>query len=341
MNNLVSPWNIDWLTILIIACHFVKKAIFILFYSTRMLQKIQICKIVKRISCGVTNLIYIKDNNVLFMMLQNARIMLVALLTSAAASVILTVQPLATLAQEDGDLCGEDIIGDLELTSDMTCEGDGLRVEGSDLLIHLNGFTIRGPGSDSNTTGILVEEAREVRIRGPGMVTGFGTGVAYVDASGGAMRDIYVRDNDIGVLLDATTDTHVKQDHVSDNRIGVINRESNNTEVENIIMGRNNEGIRLEKSSSVDLDFIILMDGGTGIYLDEQSLDNEVFYNVMFRNEGTDVTFANPGEGRLENSFGNNECIQSVPAEICTGRIEEDASQTQTQPEAGNSTSPS
>jgi hypothetical protein len=224
----------------------------------------------------------------------------------------------------------------------MTCEGDGLRVEGSDLLIHLNGFTIRGPGSDSNTTGILVEEAREVRIRGPGMVTGFGTGVAYVDASGGAMRDIYVRDNDIGVLLDATTDTHVKQDHVSDNRIGVINRESNNTEVENIIMGRNNEGIRLEKSSSVDLDFIILMDGGTGIYLDEQSLDNEVFYNVMFRNEGTDVTFANPGEGRLENSFGNNECIQSVPAEICTGRIEEeDASQTQTQPEAGNSTSPS
>jgi hypothetical protein len=274
------------------------------------------------------------------MMLQNARIMLVALLTSAAASVILTVQPLATLAQEDGDLCGEDIIGDLELTSDMTCEGDGLRVEGSDLLIHLNGFTIRGPGSDSNTTGILVEEASEVRIRGPGMVTGFGTGVAYVDASGGAMRDIYVRDNDIGVLLDATTDTHVKQDHVSDNRIGVINRESNNTEVENIIMGRNNEGIRLEKSSSVDLDFIILMDSGTGIYLDEQSLDNEVFYNVMFRNEGTDVTFANPGEGRLENSFGNNECIQSVPAEICTGRIE-GASQNQTQPEAGNSTSPS
>jgi hypothetical protein len=274
------------------------------------------------------------------MMQQNASIMIVALLTSAAASVILTVQPLATLAQEDGDLCGEAIIGDLELTSDVTCEGDGIRVEGSDLTIYLNGFTIRGPGPDSNTTGILVEEASEVRIRGPGMVTGFGTGVAYMDASGGAMRDVYVRDNDIGVLLDATTDTHVKQDHVSDNRIGVFNRASNNTEVENVIMGGNNEGIRLEKSFSVDLDFIILMDSRTGIYLDEQSLDNEVFYNVMFRNEGIDVTFANPGEGGLENTFGNNECIQSVPAEICTGRIE-GANQNQTQPEAGNSTSPS
>jgi nitrous oxidase accessory protein NosD len=276
------------------------------------------------------------------MMQQNASIMIVALLTSAAASVILTVQPLATLAQEDGDLCGEAIIGDLELTSDVTCEGDGIRVEGSDLTIHLNGFTIRGPGSDSNTTGIFVEEASEVRIRGPGMVTGFGTGVAYMDASGGVMRDVYVRDNDIGVLLDATTDTHVKQNHVSDNRIiGVFNRASNNTEIENVIMGGNNEGIRLEKSVSVDLDFNILMDSRTGIYLDEQSLDNEVFYNVMFRNEGIDVTFANPGEGGLENIFGNNECIQSVPAEICTGRIEEAASQNQTQPEASNSTSPS
>jgi hypothetical protein len=274
------------------------------------------------------------------MMQQNASIMIVALLTSAAASVILTVQPLDTLAQEGGDLCGEAIIGDLELTSDVTCEGDGIRVEGSDLTIYLNGFTIRGPGPDSNTTGILVEEASEVRIRGPGMVTGFGTGVAYMDASGGAMRDVYVRDNDIGVLLDATTDTHVKQDHVSDNRIGVFNRASNNTEVENVIMGGNNEGIRLEKSFSVDLDFIILMDSRTGIYLDEQSLDNEVFYNVVFRNEGIDVTFANPGEGGLENTFGNNECIQSVPAEICTGRIE-GANQNQTQPEAGNSTSPS
>ena len=274
------------------------------------------------------------------MMQQNASIMIVvALLTSAAASVILTVhQPLATLAQEGEDLCGEAITGNLELTSDMTCEGDGIIVEGSDLTIHLNGFTIRGPGSDSNTTGILVEEASEVRIRGPGMVTGFGTGVAYTDASGGAMRDTYVRGNDIGVLLDDTTDTHVKQDHVSDSRIGVLNRASNNTEVENVIMSRNDEGIRLEKSLSVDLDFIILMDSQTGIYLDEDSIDNEVFYNIMFRNEEIDVTFANPGEGGLKNTFGNNDCVRSIPAEICTGSIES-TSQNQTQPEAGNSAS--
>ena len=272
---------------------------------------------------------------------RNGSLMIIAVLISAAASsAILTVQPLASLAQEEGDLCGVTITGDLEVTSDMTCQGDGITVVGNDLTIFMNGHTIRGPGSDTNTTGILVDEGVTVRIRGPGVVTGFGTGVAYTAATGGAMRDVLVRDNDVGVLLDNSDNTHVKQDHISDNRVGVINRVSNNTEIENVIMARTDEGVRLEKSSSVDLDFIIIMDSGTGIYLDEQSLDNEVFYNVMFRNEGIDVTFANPGEGGLENTFGNNECIQSVPAEICKGRIE-GASQNQTQPEAGNSTSPS
>jgi hypothetical protein len=244
--------------------------------------------------------------------------MIVALLMSAAASLILTVQPLASLAQEEGDLCGETITGNLELTSDITCQGDGITVEGNDLTIFMNGHTIRGPGSDTNTTGILVDEGVTVRIRGPGTVTGFGTGVAYTDATAGAMRDVLVRDNDVGVLLDNSDNTHVKQDHISDNRVGVINRVSNNTEIENVIMARTDEGIRLEKSSSVDLDFIIIMDSGTGIYLDEQSIDNEVFYNIMFRNEGADVTLANVGEEPLENIWGNNDCILSVPAEICT-----------------------
>jgi hypothetical protein len=110
--------------------------------------------------------------------------------------------------------------------------------------------------------------------------------------------------------------------------------------VEEVQMSSNDEGIRLEKSTSVDIDFNIIMDGLTAIYLDEESIDNAILYNIMFRNEGIDVTFANPGEGGLKNTFGNNECIQSVPAEIYTRRIE-GASQNQTQPEAGNSISPS
>jgi Periplasmic copper-binding protein (NosD) len=284
----------------------------------------------------LSHLINIHYTN-LSIVMRTAIIFLAIALVSMTSGVVQT-QSTITLAQESEDLCGTEVRGDLELSSDLVCDGDGLRVTANDLTIFLNGHTIRGPGTDSNTTGIHVDGVREVRIRGPGLVTGFGTGVAYTDSSGGAIRDTYLLRNDIGVLLDATTDTHVKQDHISESRIGVLNRASDNTEVEIAILTGNKEGIRLENSQSVDVDFNIIMDGGTGVYMDEDSIDNELFYMIMFRNQGPDAVFANPGEGGLKNTFGNNECIQSVPAEICTVGIES-TSQNQTQPEAGNSAS--
>ena len=268
---------------------------------------------------------------------KHTRDLFIASLLAFSTLTTITFQPSTILAQTT-DLCGSTISSDVELTADIICEGDGIRVGGDNLTVNLNVFTLRGSGVDTDTTGIIVDGTSGVIIKGPDMVTGFGTGIAYTDASGGAMRDVYVGTNDIGVLLDATTDTHVKQDQVSDSRIGVLNRASDNTEVENVILSRNDEGIRVEKSLSVDLDFLILMDSQTGIYLDEDSIDNEVFYNIMFRNEEIDVTFANPGEGGLKNTFGNNDRVRSIPAEICTGTIE-GASQNQTQPEAGNSAS--
>jgi hypothetical protein len=268
-------------------------------------------------------------------MRRTAIIFLAIALVSMMFGVVRT-QSTTTLAQESEDLCGTEVRGDLELSSDLVCDGDGLHVAANDLTIFLNGHTIRGPGTDSNTTGIHVDGVREVRIRGPGLVTGFGTGVAYTDSSGGAIRDTYLLRNDIGVLLDATTDTHVKQDHISESRIGVLNRASDNTEVEIAILTGNKEGIRLENSQSVDVDFNIIMDGGTGVYMDEDSIDNELFYMIMFRNQGPDAVFANPGEGGLKNTFGNNECIRSTPAEICEVKAADSVMQNQTQSAAGN-----
>jgi copper-binding protein NosD len=202
----------------------------------------------------------------------------------------------------------------------------------------LNGHTIRGPGTNSNTTGIDIDGVREVRIKGPGLITGFGTGIAYTDSSGGSIRDTYLLRNDIGVLLDRTVDTQVKQDHISESRIGVLNRASDNTEIEIAILTGNKEGIRLEKSQSVDVDFNVIMDGGTGVYFDEHSIDNELFYMIMFRNTGPDATLANLGEAPDKNTFGNNECFRSTPAAICEGKAALDVMQNQTQSAAGNST---
>ena len=243
----------------------------------------------------------------------------IASLLAFSALTTITSQPSTILAQTT-DLCGSTISSDVELTADITCEGDGIRVGGDNLTVNLNGFTLRGSGDDTNTTGIIAVGASGVIIKGPGMVTGFGTGVAYMDAIGGAIGDVYVGTNDIGVLLDSTTGTHIRHDYIADSRIGVFNRASDNTVVEEVQMSNNDEGIRLEKSTGVDIDFDIIMDGLTAIYLDEESIDNAIFYNIMFRNEVNDMNFAG-GEGSLAgNLLGYNECTQGVPSGVCLGR---------------------
>jgi nitrous oxidase accessory protein NosD len=187
----------------------------------------------------------------------------------------------------------------------------------------LNGFTLKGPGVDSNTIGIVVDSGNTVRIKGPGTVTGFGIGVEYHNATGGAMRDIYLTNNDVGVLLDKSRNMHVKQNYISDNRVGVFNRASDNTEVENVQMIRNDKAIQWERSRSVDVDFNIIMDGQVGVYLDSDSVKNEVFYNVMFRNDQTDLVFAG-AEGSNDdtnnNFIGNKQCGKSNPASLCSDR---------------------
>ena len=244
----------------------------------------------------------------------------IASLLAFSALTTITSQPSTILAQTS-DLCGSTISSDVELTADITCEGDGIRVGGDNLTVNLNGFTLRGSGDDTNTTAIIVDGASGVIIKGPGMVTGFGTGVAYMDARGGAMSDVYVGTNDIGVQLDSTTGTHIRHDYIADSRIGVFNRASDNTVVEEVQMNDNDEGIRLEKSTGVDIDFNIIMDGLTALYLDEESLDNAIFYNIMFRNEVSDMNFAS-GEGiDAGNLLGYNECTQGIPADVCLGRV--------------------
>ena len=135
------------------------------------------------------------------------------------------------------------------------------------------------------------------------------------------MRDVYVGTNDIGVLLDSTTGTLIKHDYIADSRIGVLNRASDNTVVEEVQISSSDEGVRLEKSTGVDIDYNIVMDGLTAIYLDEESIDNAIFYNIMFRNEAIDMNFASAQGEDVRNLLGYNECTAGEPAGVCLGRV--------------------
>jgi len=257
-----------------------------------------------------------------FMWLKHMRHLFIASLIVISAIITIISQPSTILAQTASDLCGSTITSDLQLTADVTCEEDGITVGGNNLTVNLNGFTISGPGADSSTTGILVQGVSGVNIRGPGMVTGFGTGVAYTGANGGSMREVFVGTNDIGVLLDGTTGTVISHNYIADSRIGILNRASPDTVLEENQLSSNDDGIQLEASTGVDVDYNIVMDGVTAINLDEPSTGNTIFYNIMFRNAVQDMEIlSGEGNNSTGNLLGHNECIVGTPADVCPGRL--------------------
>lgn len=239
--------------------------------------------------------------------------------TAIAGFFLAFEQPRATLAQTSGeDLCGQTITQSIDLTADLTCSEDGLKVQGSNIIIKLNGFAIRGPGDD-DTTGIFVDGGHEVRIMGPGMIEFFGTGIKYSDAVGGTIRDVQVGNSDVGLLADSSEEMQWKLLYVHDNGVGAIVDGSHNSEVEGVVMSSNGVGVDvMGNSSGIDINFNIIMDGNTGVQVDPGVTSANVFYNTMFRQEGLDMQLPTPLEGVL---LGNNDCTTSDPTQYCEGRV--------------------
>jgi Right handed beta helix region len=248
---------------------------------------------------------------------------MIALIASAAiVGIFLTFQqPRATLAQtsEGEDLCGKTVTQSITLTADLKCSGDGLMVQGNDIILNLNGFALRGSGADSNTTGIFVDGGKEVRIKGPGMILFFGTGIKYNDAFGGTVRDVQVGDNGVGLIAVSSEETQWKQLYLHDNTVGVIDDGSRNSEVEGVQFSSNDVAVHaMSNSKGMDIDFNIIMDGKTGVQVDAGVKSTEVFYNTMFRQEGLDMKLPPPLKGVL---LGNNDCTASDPTQYCQGRV--------------------
>src|SRR5215211_1126665 len=242
----------------------------------------------------------------------------IASLLAFSALTTITSQPSTILAQTT-DLCGSTISSDVELTADITCEGDGIRVGGDNLTVNLNSFTLRGPGDDTNTTGIFVDGGHEVRIEGPGMIEFFGTGIKYSDAVGGTISNVQVGNSGVGLLADSSEETQWKQLYVHDNRVGAIDDGSHNSEVQGVALSSNDVAVHvMGNSRGIDIDFNLIMDGKTGVQVDPGVTSAKVFYNTMFRQEVLDMKLPTPLEGVL---LGNNNCTASDPTQYCEGRV--------------------
>jgi hypothetical protein len=249
---------------------------------------------------------------------KHTRYLFIASLLAFSALTTITSQPSTILAQTT-DLCGSTISSDVELTADINCEGDGIRVGGDNLTVNLNGFAMRGPGDDTNTTGIFVDGGHEVRIEGPGMIESFGTGIKYSDAVGGTISNVQVGSSGVGLLAESSEETQWKNLYVHDNRVGAIDDGSHNSEVQGVALSSNDVAVHvMGNSRGIDIDFNLILDGKTGVQVDPGVTSAKVFYNTMFRQEVLDMKLPTPLEGVL---LGNNNCTASVPTQYCEGRV--------------------
>jgi parallel beta-helix repeat protein len=128
--------------------------------------------------------------------------------------------------------------GEYSLANDLTCTGDGIWIQVSNVTLHLQGHTITGAGG---FVGIRVETpfalmtVRDVRIKGPGVVTNFGSGLESLNSADSQMKQVTVTGNGRGVLLGLGAPSGAIQSHWQF--------------VSNTVTGNNLQGIFLANTS--------------------------------------------------------------------------------------------
>ena len=126
---------------------------------------------------------------------------MVAAIVSLAAIGAQVVAPMNAVAQEEQPpqgtvACGQVVQGNVTLTANLNCTGDGLIVGDDATTINLNGFGIYGPGADSSKVGIGVSEDG-VTINGPGIISGFQAGVLATGAKELVVTSLIMQNNQI------------------------------------------------------------------------------------------------------------------------------------------------
>jgi hypothetical protein len=226
--------------------------------------------------------------------------------------------------------CGVVVKKDVTLNADLSCDGDGLIVGNNGITINLNGHTIKSNGDHDvvdlsvnfgDDSGILVPKAKDVKIIGPGLITGFDRAITFTGSSGGEVSDLILRDNEVAVLASGSRFIGINANTIDNNKYAVVLESSVKGLVAfNLIAANEKQGIVLLNSDEYKiLTNSIYGNGKNGIFLDAQSFDNDVDFNSAFVHEKADINNANGVPPNInQNNFGeNNNCKVSLPDGLC------------------------
>ncbi len=212
----------------------------------------------------------------------------------ALASMVVLGEP----AEANHVSCGATVTQSITLDSDLiNCQGDGLRVTASNIVVDLGGRTISGR-TDTNTTpnefaGIRLINVTGVTVRN-GTVTNFDAGVVLGGGSGNRLTRLRVIRN----INHSTLTGTINECNLGD---GIVLFSSDNNVIEgNLAQGNGPYG---------------------GITLVEDSDGNQILSNAV---QAQDVDNAHPNFVTPQRPFGNGPCGPFVPTQGTVGAVRQD-----------------
>jgi nitrous oxidase accessory protein NosD len=216
--------------------------------------------------------------------------------------------------------CGQVVKGNVTLTADLKCPGDGLIVGADNAVIDLAGYSISGSGPDSSKVGIVVPNSDAVEIKGPGSISAFQAGVLVTGSDGTSVKRVTFDGNKIAAFLTGTTNTIIEQNMIGPNSIGVAAHSSDMVDVHANIMSTNNlAGVTFVNTDKSVIWANSVGGSANGIFLDSQSSKNEMKFNNVLGNT-VDINNADGMALNInENQYLKNNCNTSNPVGVCVG----------------------
>lgn len=231
-----------------------------------------------------------------------------------------TADPTSGSSATTNPACGQVVSGNVTLTSNLNCSGDGLIVGDDNTVINMNGYTIAGPGRGSSKVGIMIPASAHVEVKGAGQISNFQAGVLATGSSDVKVSRLILTENQIATFLTGTRGTTVSENIMDKNTIAVAAHSARNADIESNVM----DGNALAGATFVNsLDSTIagnnIRGSNDGIFLDPQSHNNVVNSNIAKQNT-EDINNGNGLPVNINNNdFKDNLCTLSTPSGLCKG----------------------
>jgi parallel beta-helix repeat protein len=217
--------------------------------------------------------------------------------------------------------CGQIVQGKVKLNSNLICKSDGIIVGANDTIIDMNGYSLKGPGVNSNKVGIMIAGQHNVTISGNGIISGFQSGIYLSGSNNVFAHEINLSNNRVAFYVTGAQNSEITNNMINNNTIGVALHSSDGADIKYNQLSKNRlSGVTLINTENTLINGNNILNTTNGIFLDTQSSLNYVDFNNVFNNV-LDINNANNLPININNNhYANNNCITSLPSGLCIGR---------------------